>query len=281
MGGPERGNGPRPGRNSGGKGASGATGKRKLGVSPAIRAKAEELAKNAGIPRTLAFQVAMGNLTLNEVIQRMAQADRAESLMKKHGFEKSLAVQIAKGHADLDAALFKRRLDAHLGEHRRRSALHEAEHSQTPVVLGLHGRRTVAGYVTKVDKYEFEFFEGKAPPTGDQSCETIHKLQVKYAYARAVDAKARKRIGRDPERDADAEPIRRPQDRFAPSDRTLFGLVEGPTVVRLVTLEGDAIKGYIRWIGRWEIGVSVGSKKPEAGVEVIVFRHALADMETV
>ncbi len=239
------------------------------GRAPAspVRNEAARIARETGIPQNLAHQVALGNLSLNEVLSRMATRAKVESLMKRHDLPKSLATQIALGQADLNHVLRKRRLAEHIEENRSRSILLEAQASGETVLLGLHGKNTVRGVIESVDRYEVHVKDT------DGAEHTIHKLQIKYAIQDSEVRNARNQIKRDKTRKEAAEPIWKPQDRYGCSDRRLFGVLDEAVPVEATTLEGDIFQGVVEWMGRWEFGMVLKRKN----ARVVVFRHALAD----
>ncbi|MEC8424070.1 MAG: hypothetical protein VX000_09850, partial [Myxococcota bacterium] len=164
--------------------------------------------------------------------------------------------------------LRKKRMDAEHARSRSRSFLAEVTQGGVPVVVGLHGRRTVKGHVRGVDRYEFQFeARGTAEP------ETIHKLQVKWACLGADELAVRKAHKKDKDRDADAEPVWKPQDRYGCSDKKLFGYLDEGEDIQVTLLEGDRFTGHVTWMGRWEFGMEL-----RKGAQVVVFRHALADI---
>lgn len=233
-----------------------------------VRAEAARIAKETGIPHNLAHQVALGNLSLNDVLSRMATRVKVESLMKRHDLPKSLATQIALGQADLSHVLRKRRRAEHIEANRSRSVLTEAAEAGTPVALGLHGRKNVRGTITSVDRYEVHV------QTVDGVAETVHKLQIKYACLDSESRAVRNQIKRDKTRKGPAEPIWKPQDRYGCSDRRLFGVLDEQVAVSVTTLEGEVFLGQVEWMGRWEFGMVLKKKN----ARVVVFRHALADL---
>ena len=239
------------------------------------RARAEELVRTTGIPRNLAFQVAMGNLDLNVVLQRMAVRDRVDSLIARHGMMRSLATQVALGQVPLDDVLRKQRQGVHLAENRERSALVEAWKAGKPLALALHGQRVVRGLVTDVDAYEVCIQPEGGDPGGGP--ERHHKLQVKFAYDPAQYKQVRKALTWDKARKCAREPIARPQERYGCSDRRLFGYFDRGTPVQATTLEGEQLRGRVSWVGRWEFGLELA----RGGACVTVMRHALDDIREV
>lgn len=223
-----------------------------------------------GLSLREARTVADGKADLNVILRRMAIQERADKLMEKHGIVRSLAVQVALGQADLDQVLARRRMDSYLEERGAHTIFDAAAASGKPVCLALHGRRNVQVRVVKNDKYEIdvEDAESGAP-------ERIHKLMVKLAW-RPEDRKAvRKVMSWDKERSkGDIQPIMRPQDRFHVSDRKLFTCMEGGVRLQITTLEGEQVAGRVTWLSEFEFGLEL-----KGGVEVVVLRHAVADLK--
>ncbi|HCH62170.1 MAG: hypothetical protein CL927_18725 [Deltaproteobacteria bacterium] len=232
-----------------------------------VRVEAARLAKETGIPKHLAHQVALGSLSLHDVLSRMATRAKVEGLVKRHGLPKSLATQIALGQADLNHILRKRRLAEHIEENRARSILVEAQESGEKLVLGLHGKKSIRGVIKAIDAYEVQVEEEGA------QTHTIHKLQIKYACREADSRAVRNQIKRDKERKEAVEPIWKPQDRYGCSDRRLFAVLDEKVAVTATTLEGEIFNGTVAWMGRWEFGMALKKKN----ARVVVFRHALAD----
>lgn len=233
-----------------------------------LRRAAAALSKEAGLPPNLAHQVALGNISLNEVVERLATRDRVDTLTRKHELPKSLATQIALGQADLDQVLLKRRLAAHLEANRERSSLAAAAAAQQVVVLGVHEAALLRGTIQAVGQYELTL----ALDSGEAA--TVHKLRVKYMTDDAHAKGARNQLRRDKERPERCEPVWKPQDRYGCSDRRLFGFIDEQAEVQVTLLEGEVFRGLPTWMGRWEFGMVLPKKK----VEVVIFRHALADL---
>jgi len=221
--------------------------------------------KDTGIPRPMAFQVAMGKMQLNDALQRLAMQDRIDGLIRQHELPRSLAAQVALGQADLAQVLRKRRMQAHLEEHRLDSILTQAHDRGDKVALAVLGREWITGKVVGIDRYEFDF------QAGDDEVRRVHKLTVKFgAWARDL-SKVRSQIKQDKDAHVVPEPVWRPQDRYGCSDKRLYSYVESQSRVTAVTIEGDILKGEFDWMGRWEFGMKLAR-----GVKAVVFRHALA-----
>jgi sRNA-binding regulator protein Hfq len=239
---------------------------RRGGTDPAAKARAEKLHAN-GMPFQMAIAVAQGKLPLNDALERMARKDKVVRLMERHNLSRALATQVAIGHADLEQVLARQRLDQHRIDNRDRSFLVPGD---VPVLLACHGGRQVEGKILAVEPYMV-----LVQPKGATEPEAIHKLQIKYAYW-AKDWKPVKKSVRVDKRAADAvQPVIRPQDRYTCSDRRLFGYMDRRTDVAVSLLEGDQLRGIVTWFSRYEFGLQLKSD-----AEVVVFRHALANIGT-
>lgn len=227
------------------------------------------MVRSAGISVELAREVAAGTLDLNDVIKRMAFNDEVESLITRHDLNRALATQVALGHIELDLVLSRRRIAAHATEHRSRSILEEAQRTGREVSLGLHGHKTLRGKVLAVEQYEIVVRDSDS---GKE--ERFHKLRVKYAFDAADFKRVKKALSYDkPRRDRVIEPVVRPQDRYACSDRRLGVAWDRKTHVSAVTLEGEVFSGEIAWVARYEFAI-----RTRQGAEVVIFRHALDDL---
>ncbi len=227
-----------------------------------VRSRADELAQQ-GMPYQMAMAVAHGRMDLNEALERMARRDRVNVLMERHDLSRALATQIAIGHADLEQVLARRRLDEHREANRDRTCLVPGE----PLALVLHHGRTLKGQVVSVEPYTFQFDTGN----GTQE---IHKLQVVYGYPPAEWKKVKKAVKVDKNAASDADaPAVRPQDRYSCSDKRLFGYLDREVEIAVTLIDGQILRGTVRWFGRYEFGLAV-----RTGVELVVFRHALRDL---
>lgn len=231
--------------------------------------RAQEIAQSTGLPIEAARQVAAGRADLNELLKRMAFSDEVQTLMTRHDINRALATQIVLGQANLDQVLTRRRVEAHLLANRAKSVLDAAVADGRELTLGVHGHKTLRVKVRAVEKYEVVLVE-----TESGAEQRVHKLQLKYAYAPDDHKKVRKGMDYDKaRRDAVVEPVPRPQDRYACSDRRLGLALDRKLPVTAVTLEGECFSGEIAWVARYEFAI-----RTRSGGEVVVFRHALADL---
>lgn len=234
--------------------------------TPTPRERAEELHAQ-GMPFQLAMAVAHGRLDLSAALERLATQEKVERLMERHDLSRALATQIAIGHASLDQVLARRRMQEHREEHRDRSILVEAAEGSVPLALALTEGQRAQGLVQNVDRYAFEFL-----PEGFDEPIELHKLQVKYAYRPTDWKQVRKALAFDKKLERrPRSPESRPQDRYSLSDKRLFQAMDSGVEVEATLVEGEIIRGTVRWFGRWEFAI-----EPKGGGEIVVFRHALA-----
>ncbi len=227
--------------------------------------KVEALVRDTGIPVPWAWSVVRGQLSLNEVLLRMSQQDKISSIVSRHGVEKALAAQVAKGQLDLELMLRRKREKEHLALHLKRDPLALAAENGTTMRLYLHGLQQRDGTVSAVDAFEFDLSSAEGP-------QRLHKLQVKLMHP----ASMKGTVGESSQGRSAAEPIIRPQERFALSNRRLFEAHDAGRTCRLETLEGDELRGMVTWVGRYELGL--GQK---GGAEIVVMRHAIRQFEEV
>lgn len=265
-GGRDHGRGP-GGKGPGGKPGPGGGGPARPRVDP-VRAKAEHIVKTTGVPLDIAVRVAQGRLDLNDALKQMAQRDEIEALMSRHGIERALASQIALGQADLQQVLRRRRVDAHLAEHRDHDVFDAAARSGSELTIGVHGRQLRRVKVLATRAYEIDVLDAESGAS-----ETIHKTRIKFACDSQGWQKARKSMTWDDRRKArTVEPVMRPQDRYGCGNRRLGEAWDQKSDVVAVTLEGECFAGQVSYVARWEFGL-----RTKAGTDVVIFRHALDD----
>lgn len=233
------------------------------------RAKAKELVQQ-GVPAAMAAAVAQGRLSLNEALEKLARRSEVDRLMRKHDLTRAVATQIVMGHADLDAFLQRRKLEAHVADNGQRSCLDEARASGRLLALQVVGQRRVTGVVTEVGPYEVTVRDEAGAEV------KLHKLEIKCAWYADDYKKVRKALRRDKAlTDSPKEIARRPQDRYGLSDKRLFRFHDEGTQVDATLVEGEVIRGAIMWFGRYEFAIGVKGES-----EIVVFRHALADLRS-
>ncbi|MFT5687066.1 MAG: sRNA-binding regulator protein Hfq [Myxococcota bacterium] len=231
------------------------------------REKAEDLVTRTGLPRNMAFQVAMGNLTLSEALNKLAFRDEVEKLIRRYDFQRSLATQIAMGQVSLEDVQRKNRRGVYFAEHNARSILTDSVAESLRITLMIHGQKRLQGRVLEVGAYDFRF-QGKGEEV------TIHKLQVKAAWDGRRNAAVLSSVKKNQSLAQPCEPVEKPQDRFHCSNRRLFQHMEDSDKLTIHLLEGVTLTGTLAWISKWELGLTL-----KKGPVVAIFRHAMAELE--
>jgi hypothetical protein len=218
-----------------------------------IRRKAEELMRDAGLPQHLAMRVAKAELPLTDALTLVDSQDRVARLITRHKLDKSLATQVVLGRVSLDQVLQRRRMLNHVESHKSKSILDVALADGNPRIFGLHGQRLVRARLTELDAYGLTLVSDEAnAPAGPVG--KMHKLEVKFVLNTTEIDLARAALKHQPEFEIQA-PIKRPQDRFRCTNKRLFAWIDAKSSVDLTTLEGDLISGPLNWFGRWELSI--------------------------
>ena len=210
---------------------------------------------------------------MEESIEVLVDVHRVERLMARHGLDRSIATQIVQGKLCIDGVLHRRRRRVHLRKYRQKSILERAVRDGRPRMFALHGQRVVIVRVKAVREYEVDVLHLGPDMKAQGEIETIHKLCFKFGAYFDHAQKMHQKISVCDDSNSATDPITKPQDRYAISDRKLFGWFDAKSHICVKTLEGEMVTAPLSWIGRWEIGLDV------QGVELVVFRHALANIQ--
>ena len=241
---------------------------RKHRTDPRVRARADELHAN-GMPFQMAMAVALGRVSLNDALERLARQERVQKMMDAHDLSRALATQIVIGHASLETVLSRRRMQDHREQNRLRSCLETARLTERPIALELHGKKKVVGTVQSVEAYAVMVQPEEGEPV------EVHKLQLKYAWDPRDWKKVRKGLKHDKALSKEPRaPIERPQDRYTCSDKRLFRYMDRKVPVVVTLLEGEQLRGTVSWFGRYEFGMTL----KDGETEVTIFRHCLNDI---
>ena len=225
------------------------------------------------MPFQMAMAVALGRVSLNDALERLARQEKVQKMMDEHELSRALATQIVIGHASLETVLSRRRMQDHREQNRLRSCLETARLTGRPIALGLHGNSKITGTVDSVAAYSVTI----APEDGGDPVE-VHKLQLKYAWDPRDWKRVRKGVRTDKTLSKEPRaPIERPQDRYTCSDKRLFRYMDRAVPVMVTLLEGEQLKGTVSWFGRYEFGLLL----KDGETEVTIFRHCLHDISEV
>lgn len=244
-------------------------------------ARAREIAERSGLPMSLAREVAIGRLSLNEALHRLMRRDKADRLMRQHGLSRSAAFNVASGHQSLEVALLAKELQESEARQPDRSVLADLQASGELGTFYLFAQEPFRAKVLDVEIYDV-VVQG---PDEQERRLAKHDIEL-VAPERAPEdlaplitedaAVAQKALG----------PSTSYRDRFRSSKRTLFSHHRDRVPTRVVLRDGRVVTGFVGWFGKWEFELAlvkpqkkIGTAKPVGSV--VIFRHALHALDAV
>ena len=210
---------------------------------------------------------------MEESIEVLVDFVRVHRLMSRHGLSRSNATQIVQGGLCLDKVTHRSRRKAHLAKYRSRCIFEKAARDGRPRVFAMHGQAIVIVRVKAVRQYEVDYLLLGPDLKPCSTLQTAHKLMFKFGAYIDHATKLQSAVQFCRFSSDKAQTIPKPQHRYCISDKKLFGWVDAASTICVKALEGEMVKGTLSWIGRWELGLDV------CGVELIVLRHALANIQ--
>jgi sRNA-binding regulator protein Hfq len=116
--------------------------------------KADEIVDRTGIDKRDAIRVALGKTTVQDVLKRMMVEEKAAKLVRRHGLPRSVAFNVVRGQVSLDQAVLLKELKESESWQPERSILIERHESKEPAVFYAFGREPFVADVTKLTKYD-------------------------------------------------------------------------------------------------------------------------------
>jgi hypothetical protein len=231
-----------------------------------LRAQAQTLAKDKGIPLIHAYRIIKGQTTLNDVLKAMMRQERFEQMVNRDGIDRELAGQVASGHLSKQRALLLTRMRTLRKQKLHVDGIKAAELEKARVALDFFGRGWVNGRIRSVRQYDFDFLEdnGERP-------ERFFKHDVKglcapddlpavLASSSKDDCVTHEGLSATDDR----------KSRVRPDDEILLRAIESQRVVRLTMRDGELFLGRLRSFGRWDAELCL-----EGGELLTVFFHGL------
>lgn len=227
------------------------------------KAEATRLVARSGIPFPQALLVVRGELTLNEVLNRMWLADRRARLVRD-GMDPSLAGQVVRGHLTAERA---REIQA-LWEMQAGSFHSDALRPDPEVerfLLPFHAPPMV-GRVTHVSRYDVFL-----APSGSAAAVSLKKHDLKmHGPAPALEGVLRA-ITPDPGVRALAlQASARLDDRFRPTEALAREWATARRPLRFTFRDGDTLTGIPVRVALFEVEVNCGD-----GASACLMTHAL------
>lgn len=231
-----------------------------------LKARAQKLAKEKGIPLVHAYRILKGQTTLNDVLKGMMRKERFEQLVTREGVDRELAGQVASGHLPKQRAVLLTRMRTLRKQKLHIDGIKAAEADKKKIGLDLFGKGWVLGRVRAARPYDFDFLA-----EGAERTDKLFKHDVK-AVCTAEDFEAAQRAC---EIDAEVQKLGLAQtedrsERVRPSDETMLRFIDDQRIVRFTMRDGEQILGRLRSFGRWDAELVL-----EGGELVTVFFHGL------
>ena len=231
-----------------------------------LKAQAQKLAKEKGVPLVHAYRILKGQTTLNDVLKGMMRKERFEQLVAREGVDRELAGQVASGHLPKQRAVLLTRMRTLRKQKLHIDGIKAAEVEKKKIGIDVFGRGWLLGRVRAARPYDFDFLAD-----GAEKADKLFKHDVK-AVCTAEDFEAAKAAC-----DTDAAirelGLAQTEDRtqrVRPTDDTMLRFIDDQRVVRFTMRDGEQILGRLRSFGRWDAELVL-----DDGELVTVFFHGL------
>ncbi len=231
-----------------------------------LKAQAQKLAKEKGVPLVHAYRILKGQTTLNDVLKGMMRKERFEQLVAREGVDRELAGQVASGHLPKQRAVLLTRMRTLRKQKLHIDGIKAAEVEKKKIGISVFGKGWMLGRVRAARPYDFDFLAD-----GADKAEKLFKHDVKavctaedYEAARSaceVD-EAIQKLGLAQTEDR--------EQRVRPTDDTMLKYIDDQRIVRFTMRDGEQILGRLRSFGRWDAELVL-----EGGELVTVFFHGL------
>ena len=231
-----------------------------------LKAQAQKLAKEKGVPLVHAYRILKGQTTLNDVLKGMMRKERFEQLVAREGVDRELAGQVASGHLPKQRAVLLTRMRTLRKQKLHIDGIKAAEVEKKKIGVSVFGKGWMLGRVRAARPYDFDFLADNA-----EKAEKLFKHDVK-AVCTAEDFDAARNAC---EVDATIQKLGLAQtedreQRVRPTDDTMLKFIDDQRIVRFTMRDGEQILGRLRSFGRWDAELVL-----EGGELVTVFFHGL------
>ncbi|MBL8786018.1 MAG: hypothetical protein JNJ59_14050 [Deltaproteobacteria bacterium] len=231
-----------------------------------LKAQAQKLAKDKGVPLVHAYRILKGQTTLNDVLKGMMRKERFEQLVAREGVDRELAGQVASGHLPKQRAVLLTRMRTLRKQKLHIDGIKAAEVEKKRVGLDIFGRGWVLGRVRAARPYDFDFLAD-----GADKAEKLFKHEVKaVCYAEDLDA-AKRASSQDEVVTALALASTEDRgERVRPTDDAMLLFIDDQRIVRFTMRDGEQLLGRLRSFGRWDAELVL-----DGGETITVFFHGL------
>lgn len=231
-----------------------------------LKAQAQKLAKEKGVPLVHAYRILKGQTTLNDVLKGMMRKERFDQLVTREGVDRELAGQVASGHLPKQRAVLLTRMRTLRKQKLHIDGIKAAEVEKKKIGIDVFGRGWLLGRVRAARPYDFDFL-----PDGAEKADKLFKHDVKAVCTSEDFEAAKAACEADP--DIAALGLAQTEDReqrVRPTDDTMLRFIDEQKVVCFTMRDGEQILGRLRSFGRWDAELVL-----EGGELVTVFFHGL------
>jgi len=231
-----------------------------------LKAQAQKLAKDKGVPLVHAYRILKGQASLNDVLKGMMRKERFDQLVAREGIDRELAGQVASGHLPKQRAVLLTRMRTLRKQKLHIDGIKAAELDKKRVALDIFGRGWTIGRVRSARPYDFDLLIDGADKT-----EKFFKHDVK-AICQVEDLEAATRSTSQDERvmAAGLAATEDREQRIRPDDDIMLRFIDDQRIVRFTMRDGEQLLGRLRSFGRWDAELVL-----DGGEIVTVFFHGL------
>jgi len=254
-------------KGGGKRGAAGAGGRPLVSDEKTeLKAQAQKLAKEKGVPLVHAYRILKGQTTLNDVLKGMMRKERFEQLVAREGVDRELAGQVASGHLPKQRAVLLTRMRTLRKQKLHIDGIKAAEVEKKKIGVDLFGKGWMLGRVRAARPYDFDFLAD-----GADKVEKLFKHDVKaVCTAEDFDAAQAACEVDSSVHDLGLAQTEDREQRVRPSDDIMLRFIDDQRIVRFTMRDGEQILGRLRSFGRWDAELVL-----EGGELVTVFFHGL------
>ena len=232
--------------------------------------QARVLADESHIPLREAAKVVTGELTLKEVLVRLKRLEELHAMKREGKLLARFVKPVFNETLPLEDALFQTRLvRIKNGPDYRKCFFADFQENQQPVTIAQLSGGLASGTVEENGKYDVTLLDKKGQRL------VIPKHDIKFYFPTEERKSVLKKVQFGDDKDK-LEPgaLEDMNARIDVKARVLLEHQVKEGVCTWETVEGDLIRGYIRWFGRWEVQLITTRNDT-----IILLRHAFKSLQ--
>ncbi len=235
-----------------------------------IYEQARVLADESHIPLREAAKVVSGELTLKEVLVRLKRLEELHAMKRDGKLLARFVKPVFNAILSLEDALFQTQLTRiKNGPDYRNCFLTEFQENQQPVTIALLSGKMVSGTVGDNGKYDVTLVDK------NEEHSVIPKHDIKFYFPSQEKKSVLKKVQfGDAKGKLEPGALEDMNSRIDVKARVLLEHQTREGACTWETVEGDLIRGYIRWFGRWEVKLETTRNDT-----IILLRHAFKSIQ--